>query len=138
MAKNTNEKAGMVARRIFIVDDDESVCRALKCLLRTYGFEVATFLSGDAFFASGEAIDNGCLILDIQLPGMDGWEIQRRLGPRRNIIMMTAHRIDGQQERALKAGAAGLLYKPFKVGELIGLIDEVFAANALSKKKDAV
>ena len=124
--------------KILIIDDDESVCRSLKCLLGTYGFEATTFPSGDAFFSAGKSLDNACLILDIHLPGMDGWEIQRRLTMHRNIIMLTAHRMEGQQERALQAGVAGLLYKPFKVRELVSMIEEVFSANALLRKKDAV
>ena len=77
-------------KKIYIVDDDESVCRALKTLLMTFGFEAITFNSASSFFAGVSNNDPGCLILDIHMPGMDGWEMQKKTEMkffRKNILL---------------------------------------------------
>ena len=116
-------------KKIFIVDDDESVGRALKCLLMTFGFAVETFLSGKAFFDAVADTTPGCLILDVHLPGLDGWEVQRRMavaGSKRQVIFITAEKNGGLRERALKTGALGFLIKPFKDQELVDLINKAY------------
>ena len=116
-------------KKIFIVDDDESVGRALKCLLMTFGFEVETFLSGKTFFDVVADTAPGCLVLDVHMPGLDGWEVQRRLavaGSKRQVIFITAEKNGGLRERALKTGALGFLIKPFKDQELVDLINQAF------------
>ena len=120
---NTDKKT------IYIVDDDESICRSLKLLLRTFEFEVETFLSGKAFFSAVSDTNPGCLVLDIHLPGLDGWEVQKRLaatGSKRQVIIMTADKNGGLKERALEAGALGFLRKPFNDQELIDLLNLAF------------
>jgi len=119
-------------KNIFIVDDDESVCRALKCLLMTFGYAVETFLSGKAFFDAVADTTPGCLVLDIHLPGLDGWEIQNRLalaGSKRHIIFITAERNNGARERALKTGALGFLQKPFTDQALMDLVQVAVEAK---------
>jgi FixJ family two-component response regulator len=116
-------------RKVFIVDDDESICRALKYLLMTFGFDVETFLSGRAFFDAVSHITPGCLVLDINMPGLDGWEIQRRLRDShlsRQVIIITADENVEYGERALKAGAMGFLQKPFNDQELVDLVNKSF------------
>ena len=116
-------------KKVFIVDDDESVCRALKYLLTTYGFEVKTFFSGQAFFGAVLHTTPGCLILDINMPGLDGWEIQKRLRMShlsRQVIIMTADKNSDYRERALEAGALGFLQKPFNDQELVDLVNQSF------------
>ena len=111
--------------QIFIVDDDVSVCRALDILLVTYGFTVDTFISAEDFFRAVPNSVPGCLILDIHMPGLDGWETQQRLvasGSSRPVIVMSADKNRGLNERALKAGAAGFLQKPFDDQTLVDLI----------------
>ncbi len=122
-----NVKQGKM--KVFIVDDDASICRALKCLLMTFGFTVETFLSGKLFFSAVASADPGCLILDLNMPGLDGWEVQQRLarsGSKRQCIIITADKEDGLRERAIKAGAVGFLQKPFYDRELVELIDQAF------------
>ena len=111
--------------QIFIVDDDESVCRALSVLLVTYGFDVDTFASAEEFFLAVPKSGPGCLILDIHMPGLDGWETQQRLvtsGSSRPVIIMSADKNEGLNKRALKAGATGYLQKPFNDRALVNLI----------------
>ncbi len=113
-------------KQIYIVDDDESVCRALSVLLVTYGFTVDTFTSAEEFFRTVPDSVPGCLILDIHMPGMDGWETLQRLltsGSNRPVIIMSADKTAGINERALKAGAMVFLQKPFNDQALVDLIN---------------
>lgn len=104
---------------IVIVDDDESVCRALRRLVRSLGMEASTFTSGQEFIDLLEAMpsfDPDCVVLDVQMPGLNGLEVQERLvnsGSRLPVIFITAHDDMAARERALAAGAVGFLRKPF-------------------------
>ena len=120
-------------KQIFIVDDDESVCRALAVLLVTYGFTVNTFTSAEEFFRAVPNSVPGCLILDIHMPGLDGWETLQYLlasGGSRPVIIISADKNGGLNKRALKVGAVGSLQKPFNDHELVDFI------NGALKKKD--
>ena len=121
----------MVSKReqIFIVDDDESVCRALSMLLATYGFTVNTFPSAEEFFSAVPNSLAGCLILDIHMPGLGGWETLQQLvasGSSRPVIIISANKNGGFNEQALQSGAVGYLQKPFNDQELVGLIKGAF------------
>lgn len=112
-------------KQIFIVDDDKSVCRALSVLLVTYGFTVDTFTFAEEFFRAVPNSVPGCLILDIHMPGLDGWETLQRLlasGSTRPVIIISADKNEILKEKALKAGAAGFLQKPFNDKALVDLI----------------
>ena len=116
-------------KQIFIVDDDESVCRALGVLLVTYGFTVGTFTSAEEFFRVVPKSAPGCLILDIHMPGLDGWQTLQYLRPsesNRPVIIISADKNGGLNERALKTGAVGFLQKPFNGQELVNLINKSF------------
>ena len=113
---------------IYIVDDDESVCRALKTLLMTYDFEVRTFNSANSFFDSVTNDDAGCLLLDIHMPGLDGWEVQKRIlasGSKRPVIFISAEKQDNAAARAIEVGALGFLQKPVNGQTLVDLINGV-------------
>ncbi len=123
------EKMTLDNKQIFIVDDDESVCRALSVLLATYGFNAKGFICAEDFFSAVPNSASGCLILDIHMPGLDGWQALQRLresGSRRPVIIMSAEKFGGNSERALKAGAAGYLQKPFNDQALVDLIAIAF------------
>jgi len=114
--------------QVFIVDDDESVCRALKFLLKTYSFEVDTFLSAEYFFKAVPDSAPGCLILDIHMPGMDGWQALRKIvksGARRPVIIISAARNSGQDKQALRNHAAGFLEKPVNDRDLLDMLRKV-------------
>ncbi len=116
-------------KQIFIVDDDISVCRALSILLATYGFTVDTFTSAGEFFCAVPNSVPGCLLLDIHMPGLDGWETQQQLiksGSSRPIIMMSADKNYGLNKKAINAGAVGFLQKPFNDQALVDLINSAF------------
>ena len=118
--------ANMNKKQIYIVDDDASVCRAIGVLLATYGFIVDTFTSAVEFFSAVPSSAPGCLLLDIHMPGLDGWEALRHLlasGSSRPVIIMSADKNEGLNERALKAGATGYLQKPFNDQALVDIIN---------------
>jgi FixJ family two-component response regulator len=113
-------------KKVYIVDDDESVCRALKTLLMTFEFEVKTFNSAISFFNAVPNDEPGCLVLDIHMPGLDGWETQKKIlasGSKRQVIFISAEKEDNAADRALKAGALGFLQKPFDGQTLVDLIN---------------
>ena len=114
---------------IYIVDDDESVCRAIKCLLVTFGFDVKTFNSSDNFFSALPNNAKGCLILDIHMPGLDGLQTLKRIiksGSKLSVIIITADINSRAKEDAIKAGAIGFLQKPFNDQVLVDLINLAF------------
>ena len=102
---------------VVVVDDDESVSRAIKRLLRSIGMDAETFASGDEFLDTLSSMPSyrpNCVILDVRMPGLNGLEVQRRLaGSGLPVIFITAHDDIGVREQALAAGAVAYLRKPF-------------------------
>jgi len=122
---------------IAIVDDDVSVCRAIKRLVRSLNMNAESFTSGEEFIKLIEAIPSfhaDCAILDVQMPGMSGLDVQARLTRSGNplpIIFITAHDEVGARERALAMGALAFLRKPFDDDLFIKTLD-----TALKTEKD--
>lgn len=100
---------------IVIVDDDISVRRSTRRLLRTVGLRAETFASTEEFLNSGWAESSSCLILDLRMPGMNGLQLQRQLADMENpipIIFLSAHSIPDDERQALQTGAVQFLRKP--------------------------
>ena len=119
-------------RKIYIVDDDESICRALKILLMTFKFEVKTFNSSKSFFDAVPDDEPGCLVLDIHMPGEGGWAMQKKIfdsGSKRPVIFISAEKQDSAADRALKVGAVGFLQKPVNGQTLVDLINVASERN---------
>jgi FixJ family two-component response regulator len=113
-------------KNVYIVDDDESVCRALKTFLMTFDFEVNTFNSAKSFFDTVSNDDPGCLLLDIHMPEVDGWVMQKMItdsGSKRPVIFISAEKQDNVADRVLQVGAVGFLQKPFDSQALVNLIN---------------
>jgi FixJ family two-component response regulator len=112
---------------IAIVDDDASVCEALESLLKSIGFQTASFTSAGSFLDSPQFPNVSCVVLDVSMPNMDGLELQRHLASTNPIpiIFITAHRDEKTRERALRAGAISFLNKPFSDE---ALIDSLYSA----------
>lgn len=111
---------------VAVVDDDESVCRALRRLLHSAGIRADTFNSGQVFLdllsASTFSLP-ACVIADFQMPGMDGLELQRHLAPTGvPIIFCTATDDEGVRKKALARGAAGYLMKPLDAEKLLTVV----------------
>ncbi len=114
---NSVEVGEKPLRHISIVDDDASIREALKSLMRSVKFRVETFASAEDFLGSERLSDTECLILDVYLPGMSGFELQEHLNAQRNdipVIFITAHADEVSRQRALKAGAVDFLGKPVR------------------------
>ena len=111
---------------ISIVDDDVFVRESTSGLVRSMGYAAETFASAEEYLRSNRATDTACLITDIQMPDMDGADLQDRLiaeGLHTPIIFVTAFPDEGIRARVLKAGAYGLLTKPFSDESLIECLD---------------
>jgi len=120
-------------KQLYIVDDDESVRRSLKLLMVSYGFTVDTFSSAEEFFTAVPNSAEGCLILDIHMPGLNGWDTQQRLtktGYNLSVIVISADKDGNFKEKALKAGAVGFLRKPFEDHYLLHMVNKVFNMTA--------
>jgi FixJ family two-component response regulator len=118
---------------VAVVDDDESVSRAIKRLLRSAGLASDTFKTGDDFLDMFDSIPSyrpACIVLDIQMPGLNGLEVQQRLaGSGIPVIFITAHDETGVREQALAAGAAGYLRKPFNDEVLIKAVTTAISST---------
>ena len=113
-------------KNVYIVDDDESVCRALKTFLMTFDFKIKTFNSAKSFFDTVSNDDPGCLLLDIHMPDVDGWVMQKMItdsGSKRPVIFISAEKQDNVADRVLQVGAVGFLQKPFDSQALVDLIN---------------
>ena len=115
----------MTENLISIVDDDESVRRTTTLLIESFGFRAAAFESAETFLRSGRLHDTSCLIVDVQMPGMNGLQLQSHLsaaGCGIPIIFITAYESNDSRQRALQAGAAAFLGKPFSDEQLLQII----------------
>ncbi len=120
---------------IAIVDDDESICCAISGFLLSLGMDTDTFTSGDEFIERLEtvrAFHPDCVVLDVQMPGMNGLEVQELLVRSENhlpVIFITAHDEVSIRERALRAGAVAFLRKPFNEEVFVKTLNEALEGN---------
>jgi FixJ family two-component response regulator len=116
MARKKEEK--MVA----IVEDDESYRLAVQRLLKAEGFSVRSFACAEDFLNSGRQHETGCLIADIQMPGMSGLDLQAKLNADHcpiPTIFITAHGDENLRLQAMRAGAVKFMVKPFDCASLL-------------------
>ncbi|MET4624254.1 two-component system response regulator FixJ [Bradyrhizobium sp. I1.8.5] len=117
-------------RPVYIVDDDAAFRRAVERLMRSVGVTAVSFESGPAFLKAAPDLADGCVILDVRMPGMGGLELQKQLkliGFKLPIIVMT---LKGDMEtavRAMKGGAVDFIEKPFDDEKLLDAINEAMA-----------
>ena len=107
---------------ISVVDDDESIRRTTTFLIESFGFRAAAFESAGNFLKSGQLHDTSCLIVDVQMPGMNGLELQSELaaaGYGIPIIFVTAYDDKESRGRAMQTGAVAFLGKPFGDEQLL-------------------
>jgi len=117
---------------ISIVDDDESIREATKGLVRSLGYQAATFCSAEDFLQSDSVDSTSCLITDVQMPGLSGIDLQRRLidrGTQMPTIFITAFPGDPTRALAMKAGAVGYLGKPFSEESLIQCLNSALGRS---------
>ncbi len=112
---------------VFVLDDDSAVRDSLRMMLKAAGYSVATFPSADEFLAVCNSETEGCIILDVNMPGMDGPALQQELnrrGSRLPIIFLTGQGSIPLSVRTLKAGAMDFLTKPVDGAELLASIKQ--------------
>jgi len=113
---------------IAIVDDDEGVRSSLSSLLRAFGYYVRSYASAQDFLNAAVREEPDCLLVDVQMPGMSGEQLQMHLiasGRSFPIIFMTAFPQEGIRERVMAAGARGFLQKPADAGQIASSIADV-------------
>ena len=121
---------------VYVVDDNASVCRSLSLLLKSHGFRVETFICAADFLAFKHPKLPSCLILDIQLPDINGLALQETMAAKQleiPIVFITAHGNIPMSVRGMKAGAIDFLPKPFTEKKLL---DAVTLAMSKSKIKN--
>ena len=128
----TDERAA-----VFVVDDDASMRRALDSLFRSVGLEVYLYASAQEFMRATRADVPGCLVLDVRLPGMSGLTFQQELakaGIALPVIFITGHGDVPMTVRAMKAGAADFLTKPFEEQALLDAVDAAIGRDRTRRR----
>ncbi len=114
-------------RLVHLVDDDGAIRRSAGFMLKTSGYQVRSYESGVDLLKNTGELDQGCILLDIRMPGMDGLEVQQALkdkGVILPVIIMTGHGDVTLAVRAMKAGAIDFIEKPFEKATLLGAIEQ--------------
>src|SRR5271155_424430 len=117
---------------VCVIDDDSSIREAIEGLLRAEGIQVETYRTAREFLTRTRAEPAGCLVLDVDLPGLSGLELQRELSRTDvhiPIIFLTGHGDIPMSVRAIKAGALEFLTKPFDPEDLLDAIQEGMLAR---------
>ena len=126
------------ARTISIIDDDESVRSSIEDLVSSLGYTAHVFESAEEFLISPDLDATACLITDLQMPGISGQDLQRRLlveGRTLPIIFITAFPEKRVRESVLARGALAFLEKPFDCGHLVTLIQRAMTSDGVAERQ---
>jgi two-component system, LuxR family, response regulator FixJ len=127
--------------KVYVIDDDPAMRDSLNFLLGSAGFEVTLFDSAMAFLDVVPALDFGCVISDVRMPGVDGLDLLRRLQTdlkKLPVVIMTGHGDVSLAVEAMKLGAVDFLEKPFEDDRLVGMILASLRRDEDSAKIEAV
>lgn len=122
-------------RYVFVVDDDDSVRTSLATLLESDGYSVESFVSAAEFLMRAPNVGPACLVLDVRLPGLDGFALQRQLterGRMEQIVFITGYGDIPMGIRAMKRGAVDFLPKPFEDQALLNAVAQAITRSAAS------
>jgi FixJ family two-component response regulator len=122
---------------VYVVDDDPSVGKALERLLRSAGHEVRTFTSALEFIEGRELAVPACLVLDLNMPGLNGLELQEYLADKEislPIVFITGYGTVPESVKAMKAGAFDFLQKPFSDSDLLSAISHAIETDCRAKQ----
>jgi FixJ family two-component response regulator len=124
---------------VFIVDDDERVREALTELLASHGLHAAAFASAGDYMAAGKPDVPACLILDVELPDINGLDLQRQIGKGEHppIVFVTGHGDIPSSVRAIKHGAVDFLTKPFSEADLMAAVNAAIALDRANRSERA-
>jgi FixJ family two-component response regulator len=123
---------------VFVVDDDTSVRKGLKRLIKSVGLGVETFASAREFMDYEHPDRPGCLVLDVRMPGLSGLDLQEELaaaGHHMPIVFITGHGSITMSVRAMKAGAVNFLEKPFEDQDLLDVIREAIEKDVQARQE---
>lgn len=121
-----------MADKVYVVDDDEAVRDSLRALFEAHGYDVHDFASGAEFLRSHNPKMRGCVLLDVNLPGINGFEVLKLLtssGSRLPIIIMTARTDSQTSANAIEAGAIGFVQKPFVGSQLMTMVRDALKSE---------
>ena len=122
-----------VKATVFVVDDDEAICKSLAMLIEGVGLKVQTYYNAEDFLDAYDPTLPGCLVVDVRMPGMNGLELQAELKERRTYvptIVMTGHADVPMAVQAVKSGAMNFIEKPFGDKALLNDIRKAIALDA--------
>lgn len=122
---------------VFVVDDDRRIRESLEALLSSHDLNAVSFPSGSEYLRHPATDVPACLILDVELPDLNGLELQDRLvwGHRPHIVFITGHGDIPSSVRAMKAGAVDFLTKPFQEAELLRAVHSALRQNRESRHR---
>lgn len=126
MATSSKPRQTSTTRLVLVVDDDARVRESLADLLHSAGIQALCFGSGQALLSSKALDASTCLITDVRMPGMDGWQLQQLLAfthPGILIIFLSAFQDPDAVECARRLGAFAFIYKPFDGEELLRIVE---------------
>lgn len=127
-----------MTEQVFLVDDQAAVRKAMKRLLASAGYDVVAYESARAFLDSGMADAAGCLVLDLEMPDMNGLALQQALaGSLLPVIFLTGHGDIGSGVRAMKAGASDFLTKPVDGAILLAAVQGALDQNRVARAEQA-
>jgi len=124
--------------QVYVIDDDESMRRSVKRLLKSHGFEAETFSSAGDFLSLERAAGPACLVLDLSLPGMSGIDLQKEMEKRKidlPIVFITGYGDIPTSVEAMKGGAVDFLTKPFNTKALLEAIARAMARARGDEKR---
>ena len=130
---------------VHIVDDDEGMRRTIARIVGAAGYPVHEYSSGDAFLAEAASAAPGCVVLDLDMPGVGGLRVQQILSERQialSVLILTGHGDVGAAVEALKGGAVDFLQKPFRRQQLIEAVEAAhrrleLESEALQRREEA-
>jgi two-component system, LuxR family, response regulator FixJ len=125
---------------VHVIDDDAGVRQSLAFLLSTAGLAVRIYESAVAFLKVLESVQDGCIVTDVRMPGMDGIELQRRLKAANNtmpVVVITGHGDIALAVEAMKAGALDFIEKPFDEEVLLGAIKSALTRRSSERQQTA-
>jgi len=128
-------------RTVYIIDDNLAIRRSLERLLDAVGFRVASYAAPKAFLDVAGDLPAGCVLLDLRMPEMDGFEVQARLlltNPGLPVIVVTAQGDVQTAVRAMKAGAVDFIEKPYSEDALVAAIEFALKAGAARGRDDDI
>ncbi len=122
----------MASANLFVVDDEQSVLESVKAVLETFGFAPLCYLSGDQFLAEASLTDAGCVITDLQMPGVDGVRLQQRLIELQSplsVIVLSGTADVPTVVNVMRKGAYTLLEKPYSSKDLVASVQSALDAS---------